>query len=228
MDLTALYDTYSKERVDKAVELLTYKKVDPLPKEESDDYPVMYIFRHGQSTDNAEFIFSGWRDSDITQKGVEQAEVLAPKLKDKNIGMLVSSDQIRAIRTMEITIAQNEVAKKLEIIKDPRIKERGYGLLEGHSKLELYLWNEKLLHAFRRGYDVVPPEGESLKMVCARVKEFCDEIIPLIKKTSVNVAISCHGNSIRGFRKYFEKLSDQETAHVETPLGKDYAAYVIK
>ncbi len=228
MDLTALYNRYSKERVDKALELLTYKKVDPLPKEESDKHPVMYIFRHGQSTDNAEFIFSGWRDCDITKKGVEQAEVLAPKLKDKKIGMLIASDQIRAIRTMEIAIVQNNDAKKLEIMKDPRIKERGYGLLEGHSKLELYLWNEKLLHAYRRGFNIVPPEGESLKMVCIRVKEFCEEIVPIIKETDVNVAVSCHGNSIRGFRKYFEGLSDEETAHVETPLGKDYAAYVIK
>jgi len=228
MDLTALYNKYSKERVDKALELLTYKKVDPLPKEKSDEYPVMYIFRHGQSTDNAEFIFSGWRDCDITKKGVEQAEVLAPKLKDKKIGMLISSDQKRAIKTMEIVMAQNCDAKKIEIMKDPRIKERGYGLLEGHSKLELYLWNEKLLHAYRRGFDITPPEGESLKTVCARVKEFCEEIVPIIKETGVNVAVSCHGNSIRGFRKYFENLSDEETAHVETPFGKDYASYVIK
>lgn len=228
MDLTALYQKYPKETVDKALELLTYKKVDPLPKEESDEHPVMYIFRHGQSTDNLNLTFSGWRDCDITEKGVEQAELLAPKLKDKKIGMLISSDQIRAIRTMEIAIAQNEEAKKLEIIKDPRIKERGYGLLEGYSKLELYLWNKDLLHAFRRGFDVIPPEGESLKMVCARVKEFCEEIVPLMKESNINVAISCHGNSIRGFRKYFEDLSDEETASVETPLGKDYAAYVIK
>ena len=228
MDLTAFYNRYSKERVDKALELLTYKKVDPLPKEESDIHSVMYIFRHGQSEDNADFIFSGWRDCDITKKGEEQAAALAPKFKDKKIGMLITSDQIRAVRTMEIVIAQNEGAKKLEIIKDPRIKERGYGLLEGHSKLELYLWNEKLLHAFRRGFDVIPPEGESLEMVCERVKEFCEEIIPLAKETNVNVAISCHGNSIRGFRKYFESLSEEETAHVETPLGKDYAAYVLE
>lgn len=228
MDLAALYDRYSKEKVDKALELLTYKKVDPLPKDESDQHPVMYIFRHGQSEDNKELIFSGWRDCDITQKGVEQAEILTPKLKEKNIGMLISSDQIRAVRTMEIAIAQNEEAKGLEVMKDPRIKERGYGLLEGFSKLELYLWNEKLLHAFRRGFDVIPPEGESLKMVCERVKDFCEEIVPLVKKTNVNVAVSCHGNSIRGFRKFFEGLSDEETASVETPLGKDYAAYTIK
>ncbi len=228
MDLTAFYQRYSQEEVDRAVELLTYKKVDPLPKEESTKYPVMYIFRHGQSEDNANFIFSGWRDCDITEKGREQAEELTPKLKDKKIGMLISSDLKRAIKTMEIVMSQNQTAKSLEIVKDPRIKERGYGVLEGYSKLELYLWNKELLHAFRRDYNVIPPGGENLAMVCTRVKDFCDEIVPLVKQTGVNVAISCHGNSIRGFRKYFEELSDEQTAAVETPLGKDYAAYVLR
>lgn len=228
MDLTALYEKYPKEKVDKAVEKLTYKKVDPLPKDESDEYPTLYIFRHGQSVDNLSLTFSGWRDCDITEKGREQAEILAPLLKDKKISMLISSDQKRAIKTMEIAISQNKYADKINIEREPRIKERSYGLLEGYSKLELYLWNEKLLHAFRRDFDVIPPEGESLKMVCERVAEFCNEIVPLIKQTGINVAISCHGNSIRGFRKYFEGLSDEETAHVETPLGKDYAAYTIK
>lgn len=228
MDLAALYKKYPKDEIEKAIELLTYKKVDPLPKEESEKDPVIYIFRHGQSEDNLNFIFSGWRDCDITKKGEEQAQILAPQLKDKKIGMLIASDQIRAIRTMQIALSQNKEAENLEIIEDPRIKERGYGLLEGYSKLELYLWNKELLHAYRRGFDIIPPEGESLKMVCQRVAEFCDEIVPLVKETKLNLAISCHGNSIRGFRRYFEGLSDEETASLETPLGKDYAAYTIK
>ena len=228
MDLSALYDRYSKEEVDRAVEVLTYRHVDPLPKEESDDLPTIYIFRHGQSTDNLTLTFSGWRDCDITEAGKEQALVLAPKLKDKNISMLISSDQKRAIKTMELAVSQNKYASKLKVEQDKRIRERSYGLLEGYNKLELFLWNEKLTHAFRRGFDVHVPEGESLKVVCERVAEFCDEIIPLIKDSGINVAISCHGNSIRGFRKYFEGLSDEETADLETPLGKDYLAYTLK
>jgi len=228
MDLTALYNLYTKEKVDKAIEILNYRKVDPLPKEESDEYPTLYIFRHGQSEDNLNMTFSGWRNCDITDEGAKQAKVLAPKLKDKKISMLISSDQKRAIKTMEIAVSENEYASKLSIEQDKRVRERSYGLLEGYSKLEIFLWNEKLTHAFRRKYDVIPPEGESLKMVCERVAEFCDEIVPVMKETKINVAISCHGNSIRGLRKYFEGLSEEETSNLETPLGKDYAAYSIK
>lgn len=227
MDLQPFYQKYGQALVDQAISQLTYKKVDPLPKSESGKHPVMYIFRHGQSQDNADFIFSGWRDCDLTTEGMQQAEFLSPLLKDKDISILIASDQQRAIKTMKIAINLNSSASELKVMSDPRIKERGYGVLEGYSKLELYLWNRELFQEFRRGFEIIPPKGESLKMVCERVRNFCEEIIPLIRQHQVNVAISCHGNSIRGFRKYFEGLSDEITSSVETPLGQDYAAYEI-
>lgn len=223
------YAKYGQEQVDELVKKLSYKKaIEPLPKTESDVLPVMYIFRHGQSVDNADYIYSGWRDAVLTEEGREQAKTLAPKLKDKKIDMLVSSPQIRAIETMQLAIAQNATAKNLEIHTDKRIMERSYGDLQGTSKLEDYLEDPEQTEKIRRNFETAPPNGESLKMVCKRVADFCDEIVPLMQEHNLNIAVSCHGNSIRGFRRYFEKLSDEETAHVETPLAQDYAAYVIK
>jgi len=225
----ALYEKYPKETIDDAVKMLSYKKrIDELPKEESAEFPVMYIFRHGQSEDNANFVFSGWRDSPITEEGKKQALVIADKLKDIKIDMLIASPQIRAIETMKIAMSKNKSAKGLEIITDERIKERSYGDLQGKSKLEAHLEDAEGLKEIRRSFTGKPPNGESIEMVCKRVADFCDEIVPLMKKNKTNVAISCHGNSIRGFRRYFEHLSDEETARVETMLGQDYAAYVIR
>lgn len=223
----ALYEKYPQEKIDEAVAYLSYKTATELPKQESDTKPTMYIFRHGQSEDNANFIFSGWRDSPLTDKGREQAVVLAAKLKSKKIQLLISSPQVRAIETMKLAISKNKDAKDLEIHTDPRIKERGYGELQGASKIEYQLEDPKELEKIRRDFKTPPPNGESIEAVCARVAEFCDEIIPLMRKFNINVAVSCHGNSIRGFRRYFEHLSDHDTAHVETMLGQDYAAYVV-
>lgn len=223
-----LYEQYSKEEIDKAVEYLSYHSAPELPKEESDEFPVMYIFRHGQSVDNADFVFSGWRDAALTEKGIQQALELAEKLKNKKIHMLISSPQVRAVETMRNAISKNEMAKNLEINLDERIKERSYGDLQGKSKLEAELEDHEGLLKIRRSFDTPPPNGESIKMVCDRVADFCDEIIPLMKQNKLNIAVSCHGNSIRGFRRYFENLSEEETATVETPLAQDYAAYVIR
>lgn len=221
------YEKYSKETIDKAIEFLTYKHVDPMYKNEVPGKPTLYVFRHGQTTDNEQMIFSGWRDVELTEAGVKQALALAPKLATKKIDMLVASDLHRSIHTMQLAISENASAKNLEIIKEPRIKERHYGDYQGKSKLELYLENPEALSDFRRSYAGTPPNGESIKDVVARVTDFIEEIIPKMKDFNINVAVACHGNSIRGFRQYFEHLSDEETATLESPLGQDYLAYSI-
>jgi len=218
----------TEEELKEAKERLEYRKVDELPKEESQEFPTVYIFRHGQSEDNENYVFSGWRDSPLTDKGREQAEVLAEKLKGKNIGRLISSPQVRGIETMEIAMSKNENAKNLKIEMDERIKERSYGDLQGENKLEWYKKDPEYLHKIRRTYNAQPPHGESIATVYERVSDFSKDLVKEIKGTNINVAISCHGNSIRCFRKYFEGLSDEETATVETQLGQDYAAYVIR
>ena len=48
-----------------------------------------------------------------------------------------------------------------------------------------------------------------------------------MKKEKVNVALSAHGNSMRPFRKYFEKLNNQQMMNLENPWD-DYFVYEIK
>ncbi len=211
-----------------AKEKLEYKHVDELPKEESEDLPTVYIFRHGQSEDNKNLTFSGWRDSPLTEEGREQAKILAEKLKDKKIDKLISSPQIRALDTLRIALSLNEQAADLPIEIDERIKERSYGDLQGQNKLELHEKDPEFINRVRRSWDGQPPNGESIAMVYERVKDFSEDLVNEMKEKKINVAISCHGNSIRCFRKYFEGLSNEETAKVETQLGKDYASYVIR
>ena len=195
MDLTPFYNKYGKERVDKAIEKLNYKEVTSMPKDENPQYPIIYIFRHGQSEDNQEMIFSGWRDAKLTKKGIDQALEIADKLKDKKIDYLYSSTQSRAFDTLKYAISKNENAKNLEIHQDIRLRERSYGDLEGTSKLELFLDNEDLCTEYRRSYSKRANNGENLDDVCNRVAEFIMEVLPKIKESHLNVAISCHGNS---------------------------------
>ncbi len=228
MDLTPYYNKFGQEVVDKAIEKLNYKEVTTMPKSENPNFPIIYIFRHGQSEDNAEMIFSGWRDAKLTEKGIKQALDLAQILKDKKIDYLISSDQIRAMDTLRNAVSLNEKAKNLEIHTDKRIRERSYGDLQGTSKLELFLQDEKLCNEYRRSYTKRANNGESLEDVVSRVADFINELLPMVREKQINVAISCHGNSIRGFRKYFENLTPEEVSKIETPLGSDYIAYNVK
>jgi len=217
----------SENKIKQAKDLLNYKTVDELPKNESDEFSTIYIFRHGQTDDNANFIFSGNRDAKLTEEGKKQAKILSEKIKGIKFDRLISSPQNRAVQTMEIAMSQNQSAKNMKIETDERIRERSYGDLTGKSKMEIQLKDPEELLKIRRSYDFVPTNGESIEMVCKRVEGFCDDLVKEISGKNLKVAISCHGNSIRGFRKYFEKLDEETTAKLETPLGQDYASYVI-
>ncbi len=197
----------------------------PLPKKESPVDPELYVFRHGETHDNINKVFSGWRDSKITAKGIAQAEELAVALKNKRIDLCITSPLSRSKETARIALRNHP---EIVFEEDPRIIERNYGELTGHSKEKLMEENPELATKYRRGYDTPPPKGESMKMVEERVFPFCDELVERIKKNNINVAVSCHGNSMRAIRRYFEKLSIVEELTVENPLAKTYAQYVIR
>ncbi len=80
---------------------------------------------------------------------------------------------------------------------------------------------------YHRSYDNPPPGGESIKMVEERVKSFITNLKKKIRKEKVNVAISAHGNSMRPFRKIFEKLTIKEMMELENPWD-DYFHYTIE
>jgi bisphosphoglycerate-dependent phosphoglycerate mutase len=48
-----------------------------------------------------------------------------------------------------------------------------------------------------------------------------------MKKEKVNIAISAHGNSMRPFRRYFEKLTVEEMMKLENPW-EGYFEYEIE
>lgn len=217
-----------KGKIQNARDLLSYKKFDELPKEESDKFSTIYIFRHGQTEDNANFIFSGQRDAKLTKEGIKQAEILADKIKNIKFDRLISSPQTRAVETMKIALSKNTFSKDLNIETDERIRERSYGDLTGKSKMEIQLKDPEELLKIRRSYDFIPANGESIEMVCKRVGDFCNDLVKEVSGKKIKVAVSCHGNSMRGFRKYFENLDNETVSKVESPLAQDYAAYVVR
>jgi broad specificity phosphatase PhoE len=77
-----------------------------------------------------------------------------------------------------------------------------------------------------RGYDFPPPQGESLKMVEKRTSPFVIKLEQWLRRNPGNVAISCHGNSMRPIRRVFEHLSLKEMLRIENP--QDHAmAYAL-
>ncbi|OGH05141.1 MAG: hypothetical protein A2W22_05720 [Candidatus Levybacteria bacterium RBG_16_35_11] len=177
----------------------------------------VYIFRHGQTEDNLIHEFSGWRDVDLNQNGIEEAKKIGEELKAVKVTKAYQSDQIRSQHTLQLVLSSWH--KNVEIFTDPRIKERSYGDLTGLSKDEIAKIDPKDYALWHRSYDVSPPNGESIKDVEKRVMEFLSEEMPKWNPDDV-ILISAHGNSIRPMRKFFEHLSNEEMCSYEYAPGQ--------
>jgi 2,3-bisphosphoglycerate-dependent phosphoglycerate mutase len=183
----------------------------------------LFVFRHAETTDNKRQIFSGWRDPKLTSKGLEEAQEVAEQLRQEKINYAFTSHLERARKTLEIVL---ETHPDVPVFVDDRLIERCYGLLQGRSKIKVAKERPAWFAKVHRGYDFPPPEGESLKMVEKRTLPFLVQLESWLRQNGGNVAISCHGNSLRPIRRVFEHLSLKQMLQIENP--QDHAmSYVL-
>ena len=96
----------------------------------------LVLLRHGQSTWNAENLFTGWVDVDLTEVGEAEARDggrLLAEEPDLDLRILHTSVLTRAIRTAELALAAAG-RSWLPVRRDWRLNERHYGDLQGKNK----------------------------------------------------------------------------------------------
>ena len=180
----------------------------------------LFVFRHAETIDNRREIFSGWRDPKLTLKGLEQAQEIADQLRQEKINYAFTSHLRRARKTLKIVL---ETHPDVPVFIDDRLIERCYGLLQGRSKRKVAEERPEWFAQVHRGYDFPPPEGESLKMVEKRTLPFLVQLEEWLRQNRGNVAISCHGNSLRPIRRVFEHLSLRQMLQIENPQDRAMA-----
>ena len=124
----------------------------------------LILIRHGQSVWNATNRFTGWTDVELSEKGVIEAEEAGRQLSGIRIDVVHTSDLMRAQRTAEIVMQQNESSgEDVPTNYDWRLNERHYGALQGLNKAETAeKHGAEQVHIWRRSFDVPPPEGEHI------------------------------------------------------------------
>lgn len=186
----------------------------------------IYLFRHGQTTYNRDEKFTGWHDPKLTNLGTKQAQTIAKLLKNKKFQVSFHTHLKRSKQTLKEVLRYHPECKKL--IQDDRMIERNYGNLNGTPHKDL-IKKEGIEHynKIHRSYSISPPKGESFAMVEKRVQSFMKDLLKLMKKEQISVAISAHGNSIRLFRKIVEKASISKTTSWVIPYDKVFT-YKVK
>ena len=204
----------------------------------------LVMCRHGQSDWNLKNLFTGWKDVDLTGKGIQEA-IDAGWLLDGlgyDFDIAFTSVLKRAIRTLWLMLDEMD-RMWIPVIRDWRLNERHYGALQGLNKGETAAkYGDDQVHIWRRSYDIPPPEleldderhpshdaryagiddlpaTESLAITLDRVRPCWDDVIAPELRSGKNVLIAAHGNSLRALVKMLDVVSDDEITKFNIPTG---------
>ncbi|XP_050509856.1 phosphoglycerate mutase 2-like [Diabrotica virgifera virgifera] len=207
------------------------------------------MIRHGESEWNKMNLFCGWVNSELSERGRNEAVRSGQAIKDAGLKF----DQAYA---SVLKRSQDTLKTILEIIGQTnipteytwRLNERHYGGLTGLNKLEtVEKYGEKQVQIWRRSFDVPPPPltpdhqyydvilndpiynngppkdqfpmFESLKLTIERTLPFWNETVVPTMRSGKQVIIAAHGNSLRGIVKHLDQMSNEEIMQLNLPTG---------
>jgi 2,3-bisphosphoglycerate-dependent phosphoglycerate mutase len=183
---------------------------------------LLVLVRHGQSEWNLKNLFTGWRDVDLSPKGVDEAKAAGKILKSNGLSFDIcfTSALKRAQRTLDLML--DELGQTgLPITRDLALNERDYGDLSGLNKDDARVkWGEEQVHTWRRSYNVAPPGGESLRDTGARVWPYYLHTIQPHVLRGERVLIAAHGNSLRALIMALDGMTPDEIIKFELATGE--------
>jgi 2,3-bisphosphoglycerate-dependent phosphoglycerate mutase len=206
----------------------------------------LVLVRHGESTWNAENLFTGWHDADLSERGATEAVTAGRLLGEAGIrpDVVHTSVLVRAIRTANLTLDELDLLW-LPVLRTWRLNERHYGDLTGKNKKETAdQFGPDQVKIWRRSYDIPPPPvdrsspyhpandpryrglapdvlpaSECLKDVLERMLPWWyDSCVPELRAGRV-VMVSAHGNSLRALVKHLDDIPDDVIAELNIPTG---------
>jgi 2,3-bisphosphoglycerate-dependent phosphoglycerate mutase len=181
------------------------------PREQAD--LVLWLIRHGESTWNALGLAQGHSDQPrLTHRGASQARYVANQLRGLPIGAVYASDLRRAVATA----APLAAALGRQITRDPRLRERSLGVLEGTASVAVPAALSGVAGTRVLDPDARPPDGESVRDLYWRVAAFADDLLTPASARPENarpenarsesgkaeVAVVAHGGTLRVLTAY--------------------------
>ncbi len=204
------------------------------------------LIRHGESKWNQKNIFTGWKDIDLSKKGITEAKNAGTILKKNNFNFeyAYTSFLKRSIHTLWKILDKLNLSW-IKVTKTWKLNERHYGNLQGYNKKKIAeIYGEKKVLEWRRSYTTKPPQidcksekfpGKEIKYKDLKYKEIplgeslldtYNRVIPYWKKNiypkiknNLSILIVAHGNSLRALIKYLDKISDKDIVKLNIPTG---------
>ncbi len=152
----------------------------------------LYIVRHGETVWNREGRIQGHTDVGLSHRGLEQAQMLAQRLKTVQFDAAYASDLSRASDTAAAILDGRDVP----IVPTPRLREYHKGAFEGMTEGELRArYPSEYPGYVARDLDYAPEGGESTRGVSERMASVINEIKQ--RHLDGTVLVVGHGGSLR-------------------------------
>lgn len=164
----------------------------------------IYIVRHGETIWNKEKRLQGISDIELNEEGRRLAKETGKNLWKVRFDAVYASPLKRAYKTAEFIVA----GRPITVIQDERIREIGFGVLEGKT-IEQMTEEERILvnQFFESPESYIPAEGgEKLEDAAKRAADFIkNEIEPLERKGLERVMIVAHGAINKAMMMYIKQ-----------------------
>ena len=170
----------------------------------------LILVRHGQSLANADRLFAGHSDFDLSDFGKEQANMTARYLFAKEkIDAIYASDLLRAYHT---ACPIGEIFS-LPVIKDTGLREIFAGDWEGLSFDDIATTFSEPFSVWRNDYsNARPVGGESTREVYRRVVPHICDLAE--RHPGQCILLSTHATVVRAFDAFARGLSEEETGKI--------------
>ncbi len=182
----------------------------------------LILVRHGESEWNLLNLFTGWRNPDLTEKGIGEARLTGDRLNENGLvpDYCFTSGLKRAQHTLDLILESMGIVD-ITITRNRALNERDYGDLSGLNKDDARKrWGEEQVLVWRRSYDVPPPGGESLKDTAARTLPYYRQVIEPMVGAGKTVLVAAHGNSLRALVMAIEGLTPEQILKREIATGE--------
>jgi len=190
---------------------------------------VLILIRHAESIWNKQKRLSGNSQIGLTPEGLEQSIQAAKELMEKNIEIDIafSSDQKRAIDTMDIVL--KEMKLNIPKIETKELRESELGILNGAliSDIEKEYGKDFVFKLIREFDTKAPakegePAPESLGDMMKRVGKYYEESIKKHVEKGKNVAIFAHDGTLRALLSYLGNFDENQSRITQFDNAKPF------
>jgi broad specificity phosphatase PhoE len=193
-------------------------------------FPLLVLFRHGQTNDNAARRFQGHSNTPLNALGRNQArragEIVANLMegfarRGSPLGTCATSDLPRAFETATAvaSIVKERLGVELPFVHEVGLREFHVGQLQDHTVEEFEKKHPGVLQEFYRQYEIDAyttaypgTAGESRTQLAAR-------LAPLVQKLNARYVPATHSTHIRQQTEHFDASKTCSEIHMWASHG---------